>query len=128
MGRDRLLFPANRGEQLAPSTLYRVFYPARTKAGRTDLRLHDLRHTGVVLAASPGATLAELMARLGHSTPGAALRYQHATQDRDRVIAAALSELVAGRVTPIGSTDRHIQQKLSNRRDALRERVLRAVQ
>jgi len=81
-----------------------VFYPARSKAGREDLRFHDLRHTGAVLAASTGATLAELMARLGHSTPGAALRYQHAAQDRDRVIAAALSELVTGHVTPIATT------------------------
>lgn len=111
MGRDGLLFPAGHGEQLAPSTLYRVFYPARTKAGRDDLRFHDLRHTGAVLAASTGATLAELMARLGHSTPGAALRYQHAAQDRDRVIAAALSELVAGRVTPIDSTNQKRREK-----------------
>jgi integrase len=101
MGRDGLLFSAKMGEQLAPSTLYRVFYPAREKAGRPDLRFHDLRHTGAVLAASTGATLAELMARLGHSTPGAALRYQHAAQDRDRVIADALSERVTGTVVPI---------------------------
>jgi integrase len=101
MGRDGLLFPAQHGEQLAPSTLYRVYYPARKKAGRPDLRFHDLRHTGAVLAASTGATLAELMARLGHSTPGAALRYQHAAKDRDRVIADALSKLVTGDVTPI---------------------------
>jgi integrase len=106
MGRDGLLFPATHGEQLAPSTLYRVFYPAREKAGRDDLRFHDLRHTGAVLAASTGATLAELMARLGHSTPGAALRYQHAAQDRDRVIAVALSELAAGQVTPIHAINR----------------------
>jgi len=46
-----------------------------------------------VLAASTGASLAELMARLGHSTAGAAMRYQHAAQDRDRVIAEALSNL-----------------------------------
>jgi hypothetical protein len=41
MGRDGLLFPAGHGEQLAPSTLYRVFYPARKKAGREDLRFHE---------------------------------------------------------------------------------------
>jgi len=55
---------------------------------------HDLRHTGAVLAASTGATLAELMARLGHSTPAAALRYQHAAAGRDAEIARALSALV----------------------------------
>ena len=62
--------------------------------GRPDLRWHDLRHTGAVLAASTGATLAELMSRLGHSTPAAALRYQHAAQGRDAEIAKALSALV----------------------------------
>ena len=43
------------------------------------------------------------MARLGHSTVSAAMRYQHAAADRDKVIAAALSELAAGTVTPISS-------------------------
>ena len=96
-GKDALLFPARHGGHLAPSTLYKVFYPAREKAGRPDLRFHDLRHTGAVLAAAtPGATIAELMARLGHSTPQAAMRYQHAAQDRDRVIADALSEVFTG--------------------------------
>jgi len=94
-GRDGLLFPAagDPSKHLAPATLYRVFYKAREAAGRPDLRFHDLRHTGAVLAASTGASLAELMARLGHSTAGAAMRYQHASQDRDRVIAEALSNL-----------------------------------
>ena len=45
-----------------------------------------------MLAAATGATLAELMARLGHSTPQAAMRYQHAAQGRDREIAALLSQ------------------------------------
>lgn len=93
-GRDALLFPAADGtSHIAPSTLYRVFYPARKAAGRSDLRWHDLRHTGAVLAAQTGATLAELMARLGHSTPQAALRYQHAAQGRDAEIARLLSAL-----------------------------------
>jgi integrase len=94
-GRDGLLFPAagDPAKHLAPATLYRVFYKAREEAGRPDLRFHDLRHTGAVLAASTGATLAELMVRLGHSTAGAALRYQHAANDHDKVIAEALSNL-----------------------------------
>jgi integrase len=71
----------------------RWYYKARDKAGRPDLRFHDLRHSGAVLAASTGATLVELMGRLGHSTPAAAMRYQHAAQGRDREIAALLSKL-----------------------------------
>ncbi len=94
-GKNGLLFPAADGvSHLAPSTLYKSFYRAREAAGRPDLRFHDLRHTGAVLAASTGATLAELMGRLGHSTPGAALRYQHAAEGRDMQIARSLSALV----------------------------------
>ena len=96
-GRDALIFPARDGQShIAPSTLYKVFYPARHAAGRPDLRWHDLRHTGAVLASQTGATLAELMGRLGHSTPQAALRYQHAAQGRDAEIAAALSKIAEG--------------------------------
>ena len=93
--RDALIFPAfdNDDSHLQPSTLYRHWYKARDTAGRPDLRFHDLRHSGAVLAAATGASLAELMARLGHSTPQAAMRYQHAAQGRDREIAALLSKL-----------------------------------
>jgi integrase len=94
-GRDALLFPSAEDpvRQMRQSTLQRAYYPAREAAGRPDLRFHDLRHTGAVLAAATGATLAELMSRLGHSTPGAAMRYQHAAKGRDAEIAAALSAL-----------------------------------
>jgi integrase len=92
-GRQDLLFPAANGGHMAPSSLYAVYRPAAARAGRQDLRFHDLRHTGAVLAAAAGATLAELMARLGHSTVSAAMRYQHAAADRDKAIAEALSRL-----------------------------------
>lgn len=98
VGSDRgaLLFPAAHGGHLAPATLYRRFYTARDAADRPDLRFHDLRHSGAVLAAATGATLAELMGRLGHSTPAAALRYQHVSRGRDKAIAALLSRLANG--------------------------------
>jgi integrase len=103
VAREALLFPSagDPNRHMAGSTLSKVYLPARDAAGRPDLRFHDLRHTGAVLAAATGATLAELMARLGHSTPGAAMRYQHASQDRDKAIAAALSDLAKGKVIPI---------------------------
>jgi integrase len=93
---DALLFPpaANApGAHLQPSTLYRHWYKARTAAGREDLRWHDLRHTGAVFAAQAGGTLAELMQRLGHSTPAAPLRYQHAAEGRDKLLAERLSRI-----------------------------------
>jgi integrase len=98
-GAEALLFPPKSGgeeKRLQPSTFNRHFYNARAKAKRDDLRFHDLRHTGATMAAQTGATLAELMARIGHSTPAAAMRYQHAAEGRDAAIAAAMSELAKG--------------------------------
>ena len=58
------------------------------------LHCHDLRHTGNTLAAE-GASLRELMARMGHNSARAALIYQHATKDRERAIGAAISARIA---------------------------------
>jgi hypothetical protein len=49
---------------------------------------------GGTLAAATGASLKELMARLGHSSTRAALIYQHASRDRDQAIARALGAFV----------------------------------
>ncbi len=46
------------------------------------------------LSAATGASLKELMARLGHSSARAAMMYQHATRDRDQAIAKALGALM----------------------------------
>ena len=77
-------------------TFHKSYRKVREAAGRPYLRFHDLRHTGAVLAAATGATLVELMQRLGHTTPGAAMRYQHAARDRDAQIAEALRRIATG--------------------------------
>jgi len=96
---EALLFPSvnDPDRHMSQSTLTKVYYPARAAAGRPDLRWHDLRHTGATLAAATGATLADLMSRLGHSTVQAAMIYQHAAQGRGKVIAAKLSEIALGK-------------------------------
>jgi hypothetical protein len=45
------------------------------------------------MTALAGATLAETMARLGHSTPKAAMLYQQVASGRAEEIAAGLSRL-----------------------------------
>ena len=67
-----------------------------------DAHLHDLRHASLTLAAQSGATLAELKQRAGHSTAAAALRYQHAAEERGAVIAAGID--AALRARPEGSS------------------------
>ncbi len=89
------MFPPASGDgHLAISTVHKVFGPAKQRAGRPDVRVHDLRHFGAIMAARSGATIGELQQRLGHSTAQAALIYQSAVSDRPNQIAAALSALV----------------------------------
>jgi integrase len=94
-GRDGLLFPPASGDgYLALSTLHRVFDRAKVKAGRPDVRVHDLRHFGGIHAARAGATLGELQERLGHRTASAALVYQSSVSERGSEIARRMSQLV----------------------------------
>jgi integrase len=77
-GPDALLLPAAQGSHMWAPTSHKSYRKVREAAGQPDLRFHDLRHTGAVLAAATGEMLAELMQRLGHTTAGAAMRYQYA--------------------------------------------------
>jgi integrase len=90
------VFSSPVGEPIERSNFrYRVWLPATKAVGLPGLRLHDLRHTAGTLAARTGATTKELMARLGHASPRASMIYQHAADDRDRVIAERLDEMAA---------------------------------
>lgn len=92
-GPDGLLFPGEDGKHLRADQ-YRYWWELARKAiKKPTLRVHDLRHVGAVLAAQSGATTAELMHRLGHTTPEMALRYQHVAEGRDAEIAERLSKL-----------------------------------
>ncbi len=112
------LFTNDHGGPMDFVTLDRVWRRARVAIGRNDLLYHDLRHTGLTWAAASGASLAELMRRGGHAHPAAALRYQHATDDRDRVIAGALAALASGDVTGISDRSARVNARVNaNQRD-----------
>jgi hypothetical protein len=69
---------------------------------RAWARIERLRNQ--TFAAQTGASAAEIMRRGGHASPTVAMRYQHATADRDRMLADRLDELAAGcRQAPIPS-------------------------
>lgn len=92
---DGLVVVGPRGGPLrGPGYGSAVWRPATVAAGLPGTRFHDLRHAGATLAASTGATLAELMGRLGHSSVDAAMRYQHSCRDRDAAIARGLDALL----------------------------------
>lgn len=89
------VFTGAKGATLARSNFRVVWLAALKSAGVAHYRFHDLRHFAATLAAVSGATTRELMLRIGHSSPRTAMIYQHATSDRDRAIAEAMSRLAA---------------------------------
>ena len=93
-GPDALLFVGPKGGPLRRSNFQDHWRKATAEAGVPALHFHDLRHTGNTWAAETGATLRDLMDRMGHSTTRAALIYLHKTAGRDQRIADALSKLV----------------------------------
>lgn len=91
---DALVFVGERGGVPTRRNWARTWDRAKRSAGLPDsIHLHDLRHAGATMAAQTGATTRELMARLGHGSPRAALIYQHASAERDRSIAEGLDRI-----------------------------------
>lgn len=104
------LFPAVKNPSLPihPNSLRSFYAIARHKAGRDDLRFHDLRHTGLTLLAGQGATVRELMDEAGHATPDMAMRYQHEVDKRSQVLADRLGSLIT--LDTSSQIDQRIQQ------------------
>ena len=91
---EALLFVSARGACHLSQNVFRESFIAACKSvGREGVTHHALRHLGATLAARAGATVAEVQARLGHSSPRMAMRYQHSETARQTDIAAALSRM-----------------------------------
>ncbi|WP_375432115.1 tyrosine-type recombinase/integrase [uncultured Friedmanniella sp.] len=91
-GRDGLLFPAQEGGHLRSTTFWKTWNRARIAAGRPDLTFHHLRHTGATMYADAGATAAEMMHLLGHTTEKMAIYYTQASAPGLAGLAARVSE------------------------------------
>ncbi|HET7487122.1 MAG TPA: tyrosine-type recombinase/integrase [Acidimicrobiales bacterium] len=99
------VFTGDKGGPLREGVWQHEWTRARDELGLGHLHFHDLRHGAATLAAATGAGVKEIMYRIGHSSPQAALRYQHASTSRDRRIAEGISDLIRRerRTTPAGS-------------------------
>ncbi|MEN3541044.1 tyrosine-type recombinase/integrase [Microbispora sp. ZYX-F-249] len=94
-----LVFTGANGGILRRSNFRRAAKWSETtrKLGVTGLHFHDLRHTGNTIAASAGASLRDLMARMGHDSVRAAMIYQHRTAETDHKIA----DVMNGKITQV---------------------------
>ena len=84
---DALLFTGTRLGHIPAASLRTAHLQACKKIGLNGVTIHDLRRTGATLAAQAGATVKELMRRLGHTKPDVAMIYQIADEQRDRALA-----------------------------------------
>jgi integrase len=85
------VFVGAKGGRLRCQNFRKIWVRAIAKAKVPPVHFHDLRHTGNQFAADEGATLRELMERMGHSSPRAAMIYLHVSKGRSRHIADKLS-------------------------------------
>ena len=93
---DAYVFTRPSGRPLRRSDLSNAWHAALAAVRIEGVHPHDLRHfAGTTTARMPGITTKELMSRMGHKSPRAALIYQHATQERDRVVADYLEEVIS---------------------------------
>lgn len=97
---DGHVFVGPKGAKLRRANFTRVWAAALKNAKLSGFHFHDLRHTRNTLAAQSGATLRDLMTRMGHSSARAALIYQHTALERDRAIADALGKLAEEALKP----------------------------
>jgi integrase len=113
-----LVFPAVMGGPLRRGNFNRMSaWPYAVRSiGAEGLHFHDLRHTGNQFAASSGAGLRDLMARMGHDSERAALTPpEHEARGADQAITDAIDTHVqaergrdddddgqAGALAPVG--------------------------
>lgn len=115
-GAHALLFTRPTGRHLRRADLSEAWRAARDAVGLPlNVHPHDLRHhAATTMARIPGVTTKELMSRIGHASPRAALIYQHATEDRDRAVADHLDSVIAstsrdkGSVVRLGPRDQRV--------------------
>ncbi len=101
---DAPLFLGATGLRLRPSNFWVIWETARRRAGLTWVRFHDLRHFAATMFASTGASTKEIMSRGGWKSVAMVMRYEHASEERDALLAQALNQFAeSSNVVPIVS-------------------------
>ncbi len=87
---------APTGEHLRPSNFWVTWEAARRRAGLRWVRFHDLRHFAATMFATTGASTKELMSRGGWKSVAMVVRYEHASDERDALLAQELNRHAEG--------------------------------
>jgi len=104
------VFAHHNGQRI--QDVKRAFTSACQRAGITDFRIHDLRHTCAAWLVSAGVALAEVRDLLGHTTVKMTERYAHLAPENVRVAVSVLE----GNVSRSG----HVSEQVSSEVTMLR--------
>lgn len=93
---EDLLFLRESGLRVTRQSFNKKLTRAGKKAGyvRSNLTTHQLRHFGATEFLRAGGTVADIKKRMGHTTSEMAMRYLHASQQRDAEIANSMPAFV----------------------------------
>lgn len=86
------LFPRKDGYKSID--IRKAWENARDKAGITDFRFHDLRHSAASYLAMNGASQLEIAEVLGHKTLQMVKRYSHLSEDHTRSVVESMASKV----------------------------------
>lgn len=89
-----LVFSGEAGVQ--PVDLTKPWTTALGRAGLTNFRFHDLRHSAASYLAMNGATTIEIAAVLGHKTLQMVKRYSHLANSHTNSIVTSMNEKIFG--------------------------------
>ena len=93
-GPDGVVFVGAEGGTLRRQNFRKIWVKALAHAEVPPVHFHDLRHTGNMLAASSGASLRDLMDRMGHASTRAAMIYLHVSLERGQAIADHMTQQI----------------------------------
>ncbi len=95
------VFPGNAGGHFVG--LQRIWNQIRRRAGISDVRLHDLRHSYASVGVAGGDSLYLVGKILGHRQASTSQRYAHLSDDPLRAVADRTARQIASAMSPQGS-------------------------
>jgi len=90
-----LLFPSARNPA-KPIAIQDPWTKSLLKAGISDFRFHDLRHSAASYLAMNGASLVEIASVLGHKTLQMVKRYAHLSEQHTAQVVGAMNKSIFG--------------------------------